>query len=136
MPSSAFPSARRHLLRRFLGLAAALPLGSALIAMLRREMRTKVPDAVPVPVDVAAGLSVLGPIVVVRKGEAVLAFSARCTHLGCRIDRVVDDQFVCPCHGSRYRADGSVAAGPATRALTALRVEPDASTGGWVARAS
>ena len=33
-------------------------------------------------------------------------------------------------------ADGTVAAGPATRALTPLALEPDPATGGWIARAS
>lgn len=44
-------------------------------------------------------------------------FSAVCTHTGCIVDEVVDGTINCPCHGSRYRLDGTVAAGPAPRAL-------------------
>jgi Rieske Fe-S protein len=69
-------------------------------------------------------------------GGAIHAFSGRCTHLGCRIDRVIGDEAVCPCHGSRYKADGTVAAGPASRPLRRLRIEPDPAAGGWTTRAS
>ncbi|MGY5014744.1 Rieske (2Fe-2S) protein [Streptomyces sp. 900105755] len=53
------------------------------------------------------------------KGE-FKAFSAICTHMGCTVDKVADGTIDCPCHGSKYHiADGSVAHGPATRALPA-----------------
>ena len=128
---------RRRALRRLLSLALGLPLVGAIVAMLRREQTRQTPEAVPIPADVPVGLSVVGTAIVFRDGGTnIRAFSARCTHLGCRIDRVTGDEVVCPCHGSRYRSDGSVAAGPATRALVRLKVEPDHSSGGWVARAS
>lgn len=63
------------------------------------------------------------------------AFSAQCTHLGCHLDRVADGEGVCPSHGSRFYADGTVAKGPASRSLEALKVDPDPATGGWLARA-
>ena len=44
------------------------------------------------------------------------AFSATCTHQGCKVKSVADGVIVCPCHGSKFAiADGSVAAGPAKR---------------------
>ncbi|GLY40533.1 iron-sulfur protein [Amycolatopsis sp. NBRC 101858] len=46
------------------------------------------------------------------------AFSAICTHQGCAVDAVADGTINCPCHGSKFKiADGSVANGPASRAL-------------------
>jgi Rieske Fe-S protein len=46
------------------------------------------------------------------------AFSATCTHLGCQVEGVSNGTINCPCHGSRYNiTDGSVARGPATKAL-------------------
>ena len=54
------------------------------------------------------------------------AFSAVCTHAGCTVSEVRDGTINCPCHGSRFHvADGSVAQGPATRALTPVPVRVD-----------
>jgi Rieske Fe-S protein len=51
-----------------------------------------------------------------------MAHSLVCTHLGC----VVGEEkagFVCPCHGSRYDAQGVVVEGPAQESLKRFRVE-------------
>jgi nitrite reductase/ring-hydroxylating ferredoxin subunit len=128
---------RRRFLRRILAVAVGFPLVAALAAMLRREEARQVPADVQIAADVPIGLSVVESAIVYREaGGAIRAFSGRCTHLGCRIDRVIGDEAVCPCHGSRYRRDGSVAAGPAARPLRRLRIEPDPKSGGWTARAS
>lgn len=128
---------RRLFLRGVLGAAAGVPTLGALAAMLRRVRAQETPENVAIPADVPEGLSLVGAVIVRRDvGGVVHAFSARCSHLGCRIERVVGEQAVCPCHGSRFNADGTVAAGPASKPLQRLRVEPDAATGGWTARAS
>lgn len=41
-----------------------------------------------------------------------------CTHLGCRVRWVDDqDQFFCPCHGAVFAEDGAVVSGPPPRPL-------------------
>ncbi|MEW2414825.1 Rieske (2Fe-2S) protein [Streptomyces sp. NPDC046866] len=51
------------------------------------------------------------------------AFSATCTHQGCLVGSVKDQNIVCPCHQSLFKiSDGSVAGGPASRPLPAAKI--------------
>ena len=62
------------------------------------------------------------------KGE-FKCFSAICTHAGCVVGDVSGGTINCPCHGSKFKvADGSVAAGPAKKALEAVAVKVDGDT--------
>lgn len=119
---------RKDLLRVLLTLPLLWPLAS----MLQRQEQRRQPGAAALPAELPLGLSVAGAVVAHRSADGqVRAWSARCTHLGCRIDRVIDNQLVCPCHGSRFSSEGQVITGPATRPLQALKVSPDPTTGGW-----
>lgn len=62
------------------------------------------------------------PALLIRHENGFSAISLVCTHLGC-IVRNDAQGFACPCHGSRYDADGNVLQGPATKQLQKLRVE-------------
>lgn len=61
------------------------------------------------------------PVAVFNTGGKLAVFENICTHLGCQTDwNAFDLTWDCPCHGSRYNADGSVLRGPATRPLAIL----------------
>ncbi|PSO49842.1 MAG: UDP-galactopyranose mutase [Cyanobacteria bacterium SW_9_44_58] len=50
------------------------------------------------------------------------AISLTCTHQGCTVQRQANGQFLCPCHGSLFAADGTVLSGPAQQNLPRLKV--------------
>ncbi|MDQ1709441.1 MAG: hypothetical protein QOG49_826 [Frankiaceae bacterium] len=89
--------------------------------------------------DVAPGggaiVRVDGEKVAVHRDDAgdLHALSAVCTHLGCIVAfNNAEKSWDCPCHGSRFAADGSVLQGPANTPLTtrALRVDEEADRDG------
>jgi cytochrome b6-f complex iron-sulfur subunit len=52
-----------------------------------------------------------------------LALSRTCTHLGCTVPWVADEQrFVCPCHASAFDINGDVIEPPAPRAMDLFEV--------------
>jgi cytochrome b6-f complex iron-sulfur subunit len=57
-------------------------------------------------------------VYIVRMPEGFYAVSAVCTHLGCITQWKPDaDMIACPCHGSKFKADGTKIEGPAPRPL-------------------
>ena len=79
--------------------------------------------------DVPVGSGVIvGEVVVTQPSAGVFkGFSAKCTHKGCTVDKVADGTIDCPCHGSKFNLDGTVAKGPAQEPLApqAVTVEGD-----------
>jgi nitrite reductase/ring-hydroxylating ferredoxin subunit len=67
-----------------------------------------------------------GVVVTQPQAGTFKAFSATCTHQGCTVNEVRNGTINCPCHGSRFKvADGSVAGGPAPKALAAKAITVD-----------
>jgi Rieske Fe-S protein len=91
---------------------------AAVLASPSRKFSVSLPEAlVAGEAYVPAGRSVA----VFREPEGVYAISLICTHLGCVV-KPTTEGFECPCHGSRFAADGTVTRGPAPRALPWLKV--------------
>lgn len=65
-----------------------------------------------------------------KQGEEYRAFSATCTHLGCRVAWVAESsQYKCPCHGGVFSREGDVVSGPPPHGLTRLPVRLNSTTG-------
>jgi glycine/D-amino acid oxidase-like deaminating enzyme/nitrite reductase/ring-hydroxylating ferredoxin subunit len=69
-------------------------------------------------------LDVNGQAVAVYRDERgrVTQKSAACTHMGCLVDwNDAEHTWDCPCHGSRFKPDGAVIAGPAESPLPEIK---------------
>lgn len=65
---------------------------------------------------------------VIRKETGFEAMSAKCTHLGCVVDRLADGTYLCPCHDSAFDSKGLVTNGPARKPLVWYRTKEEAGT--------
>ncbi len=105
--------------------AAAVALGGGVLAAFRSlayratalQPRSK---RITVAAELTQDVTFADGAIVCRTHDGIRALSARCTHLGCTITHQADGLLVCPCHGSRFHLDGTVAAGPSVRALEPL----------------
>lgn len=59
-----------------------------------------------------------------RDNQGIMALVATCTHLGCEVNYHSDKkEWLCPCHGSVYDAEGRPLSGPAPKALPRVAAE-------------
>jgi Rieske Fe-S protein len=109
--------------------SAASAAAFALVGMLRLPKAAVLPSPstkfrVTLPESLPAGQPYIPPgrqVALFRDAEGVYAVSTVCTHLGC-IVKPSTEGFECPCHGSRFRSDGSVTKGPAPKPLPWFQV--------------
>ncbi len=68
-----------------------------------------------------------GPLLVIRNPQdtsKVIAVNSICPHKGCEVDwKAQNSQFVCPCHGAKFKPEGTVVKGPATKSLTSFKAK-------------
>jgi menaquinol-cytochrome c reductase iron-sulfur subunit len=149
-PVTFFRKDRREFLLRVgigAGMAAIGYQGVASLRSLVPNVSYDAPTTVKLgpPGDFPDGLKFLPDLrlFVFREGKIFHAISAVCTHLGCtvRAEPLANPQtaesdgttlklthrFLCPCHGSEYRGDGTNVAGPAPKPLAWFRlsIAPD-----------
>jgi menaquinol-cytochrome c reductase iron-sulfur subunit len=66
----------------------------------------------------------LAVYILTENGSDFVALSNICTHLGCRVRWILDqDKFYCPCHNAVFDKDGQVVAGPPPRPLDQYQVK-------------
>ncbi len=114
------------------GVFAASTLGAAIWTSLR-ELDSGTPTPVIDLTDLAEGDAHLfkypGPndpaILLHLVGGALVAYSQKCTHLGCVVFYEPEEiELVCPCHEGIFDPNnGNPIAGPPERALPAINVE-------------
>lgn len=111
------------------GALAACSGGGDKAAATDQASTTSAPAAAPdaaiaKTADVPVGSGVIVDDVVVTQPAAgeFKAFSSKCTHKGCAVNKVADGTIDCPCHGSKFNLDGTVAKGPATEPLKAKTI--------------
>ena len=78
-----------------------------------------------IPLNLPPGISFINEVIINNQPEGFTIFSAKCTHLGCKIDNIENNHLICPCHGSVYKTDGSVIKGPSRKPLTKLKYSID-----------
>ncbi|MCP5113541.1 MAG: Rieske (2Fe-2S) protein [bacterium] len=141
-PAGGKPVERRELLSK-LGAGA---VGAAFGIPVLMSVRSMVPNALyEKPLRFKAGKMeqfAEGPtfiadqrVFVFREAKTFYCIGAVCTHLGCTVQLVrtgrtaaeADIEFHCPCHGSKFRGDGTNFEGPAPSPLRyyTLDLAPD-----------
>lgn len=139
------PTDRRDFLLRLgagAGVAAITVQAGASLRSLVPNVSYDAPTTVKLgpPSDFPDGLKFLPDerVLVFREGNTFHAISAVCTHLGCtvRAEALASPQsvdaggapirlthrFLCPCHGSEYKGDGTNVSGPAPKPLAWYRL--------------
>ena len=70
-----------------------------------------------------------GRFYLTRTEDGLLALYRKCVHLGCVVPwNSAEDNFHCPCHGSKYNRKGEVLAGPAPRPLDHFAISQEGDT--------
>lgn len=115
------PNSRRIVLKA--ALAAFCGAGLWLMDNMARRAGAIPENAettIAVPLPAANEIRFYPRAIVVAGAKGLAVFSSLCPHLGCRINRTVGAEIVCPCHGSRFNAQGELLHGPARHGLRPL----------------
>lgn len=73
-------------------------------------------------IPVGSGRMEKGVVVTQPTAGVFKAFAPKCTHAGCQLSDMITTTIDCPCHGSKFDLDGSVAHGPAVQPLTPIAI--------------
>ena len=134
-PSPTSPSRRSFLTRLWLALGGLMVIEYLwLVMQFLRPQRRDLAEALGEGVVVAGPVERFEPgsVTAFREGKfyvvrlpdgGFLALHRECTHLGCTVPWVAEEnRFLCPCHASTFDMTGAVESPPAPRPLDLLPV--------------
>lgn len=104
-----------------------LPLFVIAYFSIKKERILFIRRKIFLPKDLNEGINFFNEVIVYKNRNDIIVFSSRCTHLGCKIDKIESNHIVCKCHGSKYSFNGKVLKGPANKDLTKLNIQFDNS---------
>ena len=119
---------RRQFLQR-IGQILLIPLAGLWYATTERTKNMAPVKMIQIPGDIPEGITFHDSVIISKKDDKVEVFSSRCTHLGCKINKVENGDMVCPCHGSEFSKNGNVVRGPASKPLEKLPFTINSKTG-------
>ncbi len=114
---------------RKLGTFALIPLGYLWYSSTDRDKDFRSKNRqIKLTAPLNMGITFKDDIIINKDNRGVRIFSSRCTHLGCKLNNLENNEIVCSCHGSRFSKDGMVLKGPADSNLRQLDYSVDKST--------
>lgn len=140
------PRTRRQFCSQACGAVGLAALGGALqacgggltsassVPALPRVSATAANGAVTLTIDSNSPLASVGSAALVQSSNGLFlvartaqdsftALTSTCTHQACTITGYENQNYVCPCHGSRFDTSGRVTSGPAPRALRTYQTQ-------------
>ena len=146
VPEETVDKSRRSLLQTLGTVGILASIGGVTFQSLRSLVPNVLPEPplrtkIGFPSQMPEGMSYFEAIrlFIFREGSTFHAISGACTHLGCTVNyaklnrpKVIETsegkkefnyEFRCPCHGSKYYADGTNYEGPAPRPLKWFRLD-------------
>ncbi len=118
---------KRRIFLKGLGILFCIIPVYPLMKMIRNRITylKKSQATVKVDIELPQGISFFDELIINRESDKYEIFSARCSHLGCRINKIEKNNLVCQCHGSRYSLNGEVLQGPAKQNLKPINFRKD-----------
>lgn len=119
---------RRKLLRKIV-ILLSLPISFLWIKGIDRKIASSTKIKIVLPHDLLEGITFLDKIIILKNREDIKVFSSSCTHLGCKINSEIDNNLICPCHGSKFNHNGLPTVGPAVKPLKQIELQRDKKNG-------
>ena len=119
---------RRQFFQR-IGQILLIPIAGLWYATTERTKNITPVRTIKIPGDIPEGITFHDMVIVSKTDNKIEVFSSRCTHLGCKINKVENGDMVCPCHGSEFSKNGNVVRGPASKPLKKLPFTINSKTG-------